>query len=156
MTKLLAISLYPGLCGHLALALGRYRKLLRESGYPEPDGLVDLEAFAVEVVTSTQQASPSVTVSDSPENRTDDQREYLTRHDVHLLLAQVSRRLTDGSAQAGFRRAGTAAPVESRAETSSDSGVEQRDLGWLRQATVAEIDAAFEHGELDQLLGQHR
>ena len=95
MTKLIAIAIDPALAGHVAVALRRHREALRRSGRTEPDGLADLEAFAVEVVTSTQKASPSVTVETDYHHDSHDSREYLSRSDISQLagvsLATVDR-----------------------------------------------------------------
>lgn len=95
MTKLLAIAVEPDLAAHVAVALRRHRKALRLAGRTEPDGLADLEAFAVEVVTATQQASQSVTVETGSQDGAHDSREYLSRNDISQLagvsLATVDR-----------------------------------------------------------------
>lgn len=100
MTKLLAIAIDPALAGHIAVALRRHREALRRTNRTEPDGLADLEAFAVEVVSSAQQASDSVTVGDDRHAGMNDNREYLSRRDVSQLvgvsIATVDRWLGSG------------------------------------------------------------
>jgi len=99
MTKLIAIAIDPALASHVAVALRRHREVLRQTGRSEPDGLADLEAFAVEVVTSTQQASDSVSAGDRPQTGVHN-REYLSRRDISQIagvsLATVDRWLASG------------------------------------------------------------
>lgn len=99
MSGLFVVALDRDVAGHLAVALRRHRDSLREHGLGEPAALAQLEAAAMSVVTSRQQASVNVTDSYG----TDDglhERQWLTRHDAHRLtgasVSTVDRWIRDG------------------------------------------------------------
>lgn len=89
------ILLSPDLAGHLAVALRVYRGALAKRGAAEHPALAELEQAALEVVRSNQQASASLTVVAPPDDVPHEQREFLSRTDVHHLtgasLATIDR-----------------------------------------------------------------
>ena len=99
MNAMLVLTLDRDVAGHLAIALRRHRAALKSGGLAEPPGIAELESVALQVVNSTHDDSPGITVHDVADDGLHD-REYLTRRDVQRLSgasrATVDRWLSGG------------------------------------------------------------
>ena len=97
--QILAIVVDRDIAGHLALALSRHSADLKRRGMAEPPSWAQLTELALQVASSSQQAS----ASDTDISGVDDglhAREYLSRSDVHRItgasLRTVDRWIADG------------------------------------------------------------
>jgi excisionase family DNA binding protein len=90
---MLVVTLDRDVAGHLAVALRRHRDALKKEGIAEPPGIAELESAALQVVNSTHDDSPGITVEDALDDGLHD-RIYLTRRDVQR-LSGASRATVD-------------------------------------------------------------
>jgi excisionase family DNA binding protein len=98
-SSLLVLAVDRDVAGHITVAINRHRADLRKRRMPEPPGLADFEAVALEIVNKPQEASATVNVRGGPDDDLHD-RIFLTRADVQRLtgvsLATVDRWLRSG------------------------------------------------------------
>jgi excisionase family DNA binding protein len=81
MNGMLVLAVDHDLAGHLATALQLHRNALAKHHMPEPPGLADLQEMALQIVRSSQEASPSVTTQDVVQDDSNE-RDFLTRQDI--------------------------------------------------------------------------